>query len=160
MKYFRSMKTDSKGFKLVEIIVTIVAAGILGAIFVQLMGTALNSSWNSVEIVRDESNAERLMERIIGEYVALINNDPDNALETIDDYHGQTIYGINITANYIQFDAGGNEVIIGPPPASGENLKFVLQAPTQLAPAIKSRYALTAILTQSRVASDDQIVIY
>jgi prepilin-type N-terminal cleavage/methylation domain-containing protein len=151
---------DAKGFTLVEIIVTIVAAGILGAIFVQLMGTALNSSWNSVEIVRDESNAERLMERIIGEYVALINNDPDNALDTIDNYHNQTIYGINITANYIQFDAGGNEAIIGPPPATGENLKFVLQAPSQLAPAIRYRYPLTTILTKSRTASDDQIVIY
>jgi prepilin-type N-terminal cleavage/methylation domain-containing protein len=160
MKHLKSKKMDSKGFTLVEIIVTIVAAGILGAIFVQLMGTALNSSWNSVEIVRDESNAERLMERIIGEYVALINNDPDNALSTIDDYHGQTIYGINITANYIQFDAGGNEVIIGSPPASGENLKFVLQAPSQLAPAIRYRYPLTTILTKSRTASDDQIVIY
>jgi prepilin-type N-terminal cleavage/methylation domain-containing protein len=160
MNYLKSKKMDAKGFTLVEIIVTIVAAGILGAIFVQLMGTALNSSWNSVEIVRDESNAERLMERIIGEYVALINNDPDNALDTIDNYHNQTIYGINITANYIQFDAGGNEVVIGPPPATGESLKFVLRAPTQLAPAIRFRYPLTAILTQSRTASDDQIVIY
>jgi prepilin-type N-terminal cleavage/methylation domain-containing protein len=159
MKHLRSMKIDAKGFTLVEIIVTIVAAGILGAIFVQLMGTALNSSWNSVEIVRDESNGERLMERIIGEYVALINNDP-NALDTIDDYHDQTIYGIKITANYIQFDASGNEVIIGPPPATGESLKFVLQAPIQLAPAIRFRYPLTAILTKSRTASNDQIVIY
>jgi prepilin-type N-terminal cleavage/methylation domain-containing protein len=160
MNYLKSKKIDSKGFTLVEIIVTIVAAGILGAIFVQLMGTALNASWNSVEIVRDESNGERLMERIIGEYVALINNDPDSALGTIDDYHGQTIYGINITANYIQFDAGGNEVIIGPPPATGESLKFVLQAPSQVAPAIRFRYPLTAILTKGRTASNDQIVIY
>jgi prepilin-type N-terminal cleavage/methylation domain-containing protein len=160
MTYLTSKKIDSNGFTLVEIIVTIVAAGILGAIFVQLMGTALNSSWNSVEIVRDESNGERLMERIIGEYVALMNNDPDTALGTIDDYHGQMIYGINITASYIQFDAGGNEVIIGPPPATGESLKFVLQAPSQLAPAIRFRYPLTTILTKSRTASNDQIVIY
>jgi prepilin-type N-terminal cleavage/methylation domain-containing protein len=154
------MKSGSKGFTLVEIIVTIVAAGILGAIFVNLMGTALNASWNSVEIVRDESNGERVMERIIAEYVALINNDPDTALSTIDNYHNQTINGIKITANYILFDAGGNEVIIGPPPATGENLKFVLQAPSQVAPAIRFRYPLTAILTKSRTANNDQIVIY
>jgi prepilin-type N-terminal cleavage/methylation domain-containing protein len=154
------MKSGSKGFTLVEIIVTIVAAGILGAIFVNLMGTALNASWNSVEIVRDESNGERVMERIIAEYVALINNDPDTALSTIDNYHNQTMNGIKITANYILFDAGGNEVIIGPPPATGENLKFVLQAPSQVAPAIRFRYPLTAILTKSRTANNDQIVIY
>jgi Flp pilus assembly pilin Flp len=45
----------------VEVIATIVAAGILGAIFIQLMGTALNSSWNAVEIVRDEANTEKVM---------------------------------------------------------------------------------------------------
>ena len=48
------MKIDSKGFTLVEIIVTIVAAGILGAIFINFVGTALTSSWNTVEITRDD----------------------------------------------------------------------------------------------------------
>jgi prepilin-type N-terminal cleavage/methylation domain-containing protein len=154
------MENDSKGFTLVEIIVTIVAAGILGAIFVNLMGTALNSSWNAVEIVRDESNGEGLMERIIAEYVALINRDPDNALDIIDDYHNQTINGITITAQYILFDAGGNEVILGPPPATSENLKFVLQAPAQAGPAIRSRYPLRTILTKSRTENENQKVIY
>ncbi|MGD9080387.1 MAG: prepilin-type N-terminal cleavage/methylation domain-containing protein, partial [Desulfobacterales bacterium] len=69
MNHLKSKKMNSKGFTLVEIIVTIVAAGILGAIFVHLMGTALNASWNSVEIVRDESNGEGVMERIIADYV-------------------------------------------------------------------------------------------
>ena len=157
MKHLRSMENDSKGFTLVEIIVTIVAAGILGAIFVQLMGTALNSSWNAVEIVRDESNGEGVMERIIAEYVADMNNDPDNALgNVVTNYNGQTIDGITITTQYIVFDAGGNEVAS----ALSENLKLVLQAPVQLAPAIRFRYPLTAILTKSRTASNDQIVIY
>ena len=160
MRYFRPMKIDSKGFTLVEIIVTIVAAGILSAIFANLMGTALNASWNAVEIVRDESNGEGVMESIIADYVADINNDPDTALGIIDDYHNQTISGIKITANYILFDAGGNEVIIGPPPATGENLKIVLQAPSQVTPAIRFRYPITTILTKSRTTNNDQIVIY
>ena len=67
MNPLKSKTMGSKGFTLVEIIVTIVAAGILGAIFVQLMGTALSSSWNSVEIVRDESNAEIFMDRNVVE---------------------------------------------------------------------------------------------
>jgi prepilin-type N-terminal cleavage/methylation domain-containing protein len=157
MKHLRSIKLDSKGFTLVEIIVTIVAAGILGAIFMQLMSTALNSSWNAVEIVRDESNGEGLMERIIGEYVADMNNDPDNALgNVVTNYNGQTIDGITIATQYIVFDAGGNEVSS----ALSENLKVLLQAPVQLAPAIRFRYPLTTILTKSRTASNDQIVIY
>ena len=157
MTYLKSMKSNSKGFTLVEIIVTIVAAGILGAIFVQLMGTALNASWNSVEIVRDESNGEGLMERIIADYVADINNDPDNALGNIvTNYNGQTIDGITITTQYIVFDAGGNEV----PSALSDNLKVVLQAPIQLAPAIRFRYPMTTILAKSRTANNDQIVVY
>jgi prepilin-type N-terminal cleavage/methylation domain-containing protein len=157
MRHLRSMRIDAKGFTLVEIIVTIVAAGILGAIFVNLMGTALNSSWNAVEIVRDESNGEGLMERIIGEYVALINNDPDNALSNIvTNYNGQTIDGITITTQYIVFDAGGNEVAS----ALSDNLKLVFQPPSQVAPAIRYRYPLTTILTKSRTTNNDQIVVY
>jgi prepilin-type N-terminal cleavage/methylation domain-containing protein len=151
------MNIDSKGFTLVEIIVTIVAAGILGAIFVNLMGTALSSSWNAVEIVRDESNGEGVMERIIAEYVADMNNDPDNALgNVVTNYNGQTIDGITITTQYIVFDAGGNEVSS----ALSENLKVVLQAPGQLAPAIRFRYPLTTILTKSRTENENQKVIY
>ena len=159
MTYLKTKKIDSNGFTLVEIIVTIVAAGILGAIFVHLMGTALNASWNSVEIVRDESNGEGVMERIIADYVADINNDPDNALgNVVTNYNGQTIDGINITTQYIVFDGGGNEV----PAGLSDNLKVVLQAPSQLAAAtvIRFRYPMTTILTKSRTANNDQIVIY
>jgi prepilin-type N-terminal cleavage/methylation domain-containing protein len=146
---------DSKGFTLVEIIVTIVAAGILGAIFVNLMGTALSASWNAVEIVRDESNGEGLMERIIADYVADMNNDPDNALiNIVTGYNGQTLDGITITTQYIYFDSSGDEKTGG-----SDNLKVVLQAPSQLAPAIRFRYPMTTILTKSRM-TNDPIVIY
>lgn len=158
MTHQKSTKIGSKGFTLVEIIVTIVVAGILGVIFMQLMGTALNSSWNAVEIVRDESNAEGLMERIIADYVAYINNDsgdPDSALINIfTDYNGKTVDGITITTQYIYFDSSGDEQIGG-----SDNLKVVLRVPAQLAPAIRSRYPLTTILTKSR-STNDQIVIY
>jgi hypothetical protein len=148
----------------VEIIVTIVAAGILGAIFANLMGTALNASWNSVEIVRDESNGEGVMERIIADYVADINSKNETVIgdalgNVVTNYDGQTFDGITITTQYIIFNAGGNEVILTPP-ATSENLKVILQAPIQVAPAIRLRYPMTTILTKSRTASDDQIIIY
>jgi hypothetical protein len=138
----------------VEIIVTIVAAGILGVIFVHLMGTALNASWNAVEIVRDEAGAEALMEEIIADYVADINKDLDALGNIVTKYNGQTIDGITITTQYIYFDAGGNEQSGGT-----DNLKVVLQAPGQVSPAIAGRYSMTTILTKSRT-TNDQIVIY
>jgi prepilin-type N-terminal cleavage/methylation domain-containing protein len=157
MKHLKSISSDSKGFTLVEIIVTLVAAGILGAIFIQFMGTALDSSWNSVEIVRDEAGAEALMERIIAEYIADLNSENDttnkNALANIDAYDGNTIEGITITTRYIVFDdVTGNEIEVEPGPT--DNLKIVLQAPSQVSPAIRLRHPLTTILTNSRTIND------
>jgi len=156
MKHFKFISIDSKGFTLVEIIVTLVAAGILGAIFIQFMGTALDSSWNSVEIVRDEAGAEAVMERIIAEYVADINADPpDDPLgNVVTDYNGKTIEGITITTQYIYFDSSGDEQLGG-----SDNLKVVLQAPSQVSPAIRLRHPLTTVLTNSRT-TDDPIVPY
>ena len=161
MKHLKTISIDSKGFTLVEIIVTLVAAGILGVIFIQFMGTALDASWNAVEIVRDEAGGEGVMERIIADYVADINSaevdmGPDKVLGNIvTNYNGQTIDGITITTQYIVFDGSGNESAGG-----SDNLKVVLQAPSQVAPAIRLRYPLTTILTKSRTTNDDPIVIY
>ena len=160
MKQNLQIANNPKGFTLVEIIVTLVAAGILGVIFTQFMGTALDASWNSVEIVRDEAGAERMMERIISEYVADINEDPpDNPLgNVVTNYNGQTIDGITITTRYIIFDdVSGNEIEVDPGPT--DNLKVVLQAPSQVSPAIRFRHPLTTVLTNSRT-TDDPIVPY
>lgn len=157
MKHVKTKIISPRGFTLVEVIATLVAAGILGAIFIQLMGTALNSSWNAVEIVRDESNAEKVMEQIIADYVANINSDPAAALgNMVANYNGQTIDGIRITTGYIVFDGSGNEVH----DALSDNLKVELKAVSVAAPAITGRYLLTTILTNSRTANDDAIVLY
>jgi prepilin-type N-terminal cleavage/methylation domain-containing protein len=156
MKDLNTKITGSNGFTLLEVIVTIIAAGILGAIFIQLMGTALNSSWNAVEIVRDEADAEKVMEQIIADYVAHINNDPAATLNYMfTTYNAQTIDGIRITTQYIDFDGSGNEVAAG----LSDNLKVELKASGIAAPAITGRYFLTTILTNSR-ATNDPIVLY
>jgi prepilin-type N-terminal cleavage/methylation domain-containing protein len=152
----QKIKSRSKGFTLVEIIVTIVAVGILGAIFINFMGTALTSSWNAVEITRDEANAEGLLEQIVGEYVVLINgNNPENALGSIvTNYNGRTIDGVSITTRYITFDTSGNEQTGG-----SDYLRVVLQASGPGAPAISGRFPLTTILANNR-ESDDHYVLY
>ncbi len=157
MKHLKTISIDSKGFTLVEIIVTLVAAGILGVIFIQFMGTALDASWNAVEIVRDEAGGEGVMEQIIADYVADINSDANNALaltNIVNNYNGQTIRGINITTQYIVFDGSGNEGAGG-----SDNLKVVLQSSGPGSPAITGRYSMTTILTNSRT-TNDPIVLY
>lgn len=156
MNYLKTKTICTKGFTLLEVIVTIIAAGILGAIFIQLMGTALNSSWNAVEIVRDEADAEKVMEQIVADYVENINSDPAATLNYMaTTYNGQTIDGVHITTRYIDFDGSGNEV----PAGSSDNLKVELKASGIAAPAIAGRYSLTTILTNSR-ATNDPIVLY
>ena len=155
MKYFKFISIDSKGFTLVEVIVTLVAAGILGAIFIQFMGTALDASWNSVEIVRDEAGGEGVMEEIIADYVEAINSSPAGALQAIKNKITNNDYGSNVTWNYIEFDPSGDEVDSGT-----DNLKVVLRSSGPTAPAITGRYSLTIILTNSRRETGDQKVIY
>jgi len=157
MNYLKTKITSSKGFTLIEVIATIIAAGILGAIFIQLMGTALTSGWNAVEIVRDEANAEKVMEQIIGDYVEKINSDPATALNNmVTNYNGKTIDGVRITTQYIDFDGSGNEVAAG----LSDNLKVELKASGVAAPAITGRFPLTMILTNSRKVANDPPVLY
>ena len=158
MKYLKSIIISSKGFTLVEIIVTLVAAGILGAIFINFMGTALDASWNAVEIVRDESGGEGVMEEIIADYVEAINSSPAGALQAIINKITNNDYGGNVTWNYIEFDLSGDEVDRGA--VATDNLKVVLRSSGPAAPAITGRYPLTIILTNSRIANDDHIVLY
>ena len=152
----KKITSRSKGFTLVEIIVTILAVGILGAIFINFLGTALTSSWNAVEITRDEANAEKVLEQIVGEYVVLINgNNPENALGSIvTNYNGRTIDGVSITTRYITFDTSGNEQTGG-----ADYLKVVLQASGPGAPAISGRFPLITILANNR-ETDDHFVLY
>lgn len=155
MRFFRTINKGSKGFTLVEVIVTIIAAGILGAIFVNFMGTALSSSWNAVETTRDEANAEALLEKIVAEYVAAINSTPSTALVNIAaTYGGQTIDGVSITTEYITFNTSGNEQSGG-----STYLKIVLQPTGLSAPAIAGRHRLTAILAENR-DTDDHFIIF
>jgi len=156
MKHSKSISIDSNGFTLVEIIVTLVAAGILGVIFTQFMGTALDASWNTVEIVRDEAGGEGVMEQIIAEYVEEMNSDPGNALGTLVTNNTNGNYGPNVTMTYIDFDGAGNEIASG----LSDNLKVVIRFSGPASPAITGRYSLTTILTNSRREADDQIVIY
>jgi len=151
MKGAKAKHNSESGFTLIEVIATIIVMGILAAFFIHFMGTALNDSWRSVQLVADEAKAEGLMEKIIADYVERINdNNPDAALAAIksleSSYESDPEYGLPVTVEYIIFNAG-NEVVVDP--TTSNNLKIVIEAPSR---------NLTTILTKSRTDSNDSKV--
>ena len=153
MKRAQSKYNSENGFTLIEVIATIVVMGILAAFFIDFMGTALNDSWRSVELVADEAKAEGLMEKIIADYVERINAIPNTALAVIlsreSSYENDGDYGMPVSMQYIVFDASGAEQ----PDNSGENrnLKVTVEPPG---------YNLTTVLTRSRTNPNDPPVPY
>jgi prepilin-type N-terminal cleavage/methylation domain-containing protein len=118
----------SRGFTLIEVIVTILAVAIVGVIFINFMGTAMSKSFLPIEMVQGEANAEATIERIVADYVYELNQNPDGGLSTIKGYiDSPTLkYGTNVVCAYIVFDTNGNEG----PDSSGDNrtLKITVAA--------------------------------
>ena len=154
MKRSKAKHNSESGFTLIEVIATIIVMGILAAFFIHFMGTALNDSWRSLELVGGEAKAEGLMEKIIADYVEKINdNNPDTALADIAGlesfYESVVDYGLPVTMEYIRFNTSGVEE----PDNTGENrnLKVTVESPG---------YNLTTILTESLTDSNDPPVNY
>jgi len=153
MKRFKLNIAAVRGFTLVEIIVTIVIMGILSAFFIHFMGTALDDSWKSVELVAGEAAAEAKLEEIIAYFTSKINDDSQmgDALSMV-----ATQFSGDATLEYIMFEDDGDEdtdVFVEATDISGANrtLKVTIEAPGN---------NLTTILTQSRTRSSDPKVGY
>jgi len=145
MKRCKSILTCCSGFSLVEVIATIIIMGIVAAFFVHFMGTAVDYSWEGIELVAGEAEAEGKLEEIIAYFTSKINQDPDSALSiTISEFGSDA----SISMSYIEFDAGGTATVVGGP---GTTLRVTVQAPGN---------DLTTILTKSRSSSSDPTVNY
>jgi len=107
--------------------VTIIAAAIVGVIFINFMGTAMSKSTRSIELVQGEASAEATLERIVADYVLRTNQDNAAALSQIKTRIEGATYGTNVSAAYIIFDSSGNEA----PDTGGLNrtLKVTVAAP-------------------------------
>ena len=137
------------GFTLVEVILTLLAAAIMSVFFINFMGSALDFSWKSVEIVKSDAETEGKMEEIIAYYTSKINDNPDTALTAVvSTYNGQSTNDILVTTQYIGFNSGGSE--INPPTSVTYVLKVTAKGPAN---------ELVTILTDSR-DSDDPAVRY
>ena len=135
------------GFTLVEVILTLLAAGILSVFFVNFIGAALDFSWKSVEIVTSDAETEGKMEEIIAYYTSKINDDPGTALTAVVSmYNGQSTNDILVTTQYIGFNSSGDE--FDPTPSVGYVLKVTAKGPAN---------ELVTILTDSRDSGDPAV---
>ena len=145
MMLSKSKIADKSGFTLLEIIASLVVAGILSIFYFHFMGTAMDFSWKSVELVAGEAEAQGILERIIADYVDRINENPDGALAAIK----ATNYGTSVTMVYVTYDSAGilSTVTVG----TSNNLKVTVEA---------AGNNFTTILTKSRSDASDPIVFF
>ena len=75
MKMIHTLNVNQKGFTLVEVIVTIVVAAILGVMFLQVMETNLTGSVGPLIRVQDTFTLNEVMEKITADYKKLTIED-------------------------------------------------------------------------------------
>ncbi len=124
MKHAVQFRTHRDGFTLVEVIVAIMVAAILGAMFVQVMGTSLTGSVEPLTSVQYAFKLNGVMEKMTMDYKELLEESSrplmtfqthvDNGYKNADDRcEGCPYFGpYTITYNdYISFDAGGSTIL-------------------------------------------------
>jgi prepilin-type N-terminal cleavage/methylation domain-containing protein len=108
---------NKQGFTLLEVIITFIVAAILGTIFLQVMGTSMQQSYQPVSMVQDGFSVNEIMEKMNAYYRNRLLTSTSNPLA---DFKSDVENG-NVIANtpyfgdytyqtqYIKF-SGGNEV--------------------------------------------------
>ena len=82
-KYY--LKTSDRGFTLLEIVITLVVASILGAVLAQYMNTALSRSTEQITFIQESFSLNRIIEEMTTDYKNLLETDSD-PLTTLETY--------------------------------------------------------------------------
>jgi type II secretory pathway pseudopilin PulG len=118
--------TNDRGLTILEIIVTIVVAAILGTVLVQVMSTSLTRSAVPITLLQDTYSINQIIEVMTADYEELYYYDEENLkkydISTLKSY----IENGNVSSNtpyygpysldsigYIEFDASYNEIASG-----------------------------------------------
>jgi prepilin-type N-terminal cleavage/methylation domain-containing protein len=111
------------GFTILEIIVSLIVASILGVIYLEFMGTTVQKSYEPINMTQNSLDVNQIIEKMNADYRKhlLLSPDPLAAFKT-DVENGNTpspppYYGdYNVQTTWIKF-SGGSEAV----DASGEN---------------------------------------
>ena len=109
---------NRKGFTLIEIIVTIILAAIMGTIFIQFMSKSLTKSAEPIRLVQKSYSLNQIIEEITADYKNLLDSGSDTVLTTLKTYiengniSGNNPYYGQYTqqTNFIAFDESNNEI--------------------------------------------------
>lgn len=130
----RSGRKASRGFTLIEIIVTVVIAGLLGALLVNMLGTTLTRGASTPASARDSAQAESVIELVVAKYVEHVNANTSGSLAYV-----QAQYPANATLSYTDMTLEGS-------------------IPALRVTATVGSASATTVLTQARTnASDGQM---
>jgi prepilin-type N-terminal cleavage/methylation domain-containing protein len=118
MKMIHIFNLNQKGFTLIEVIVTIVVASILGVMFLQFMGTSMTGSVEPVIRVQNAFTIEQVMEKMTADYKKLMveSTTPLATFKThVENGHNEgndPYFGpyTGVYINYITFNESGVQV--------------------------------------------------
>jgi len=152
MSLVRRSHLTRRGFTLIEVIITIVIAAVLGSFVLSYLGTSLTQSGYAVSVVRNEGLAEACMERIISDYVKAMNSAGyAAALATIKGQDYQALCAMPAsspppTMIYVDYNAG-----VEIPGTTNRNLEVTVQV---------GDARLISLLTAERSSGSDPYVTY
>lgn len=135
-----SMTTRQLGFTLLEIIVIIVIAGLVGALLVNLMGTQLTKGFSPATTASNAAQAEAAMENVVAYYTGRVNANLTTALDDVKIHYPAS----NPTVSIIDYTTS----------------PFWNSVPALIVTTTVGQSSVTIVLTQSRTNAADTTVNY
>jgi len=139
----RSARKRQKGFTLLEILITITFAAILGAMLIQFLGSSMTQSATPVILAKEAYSLNQIIEKMTAHYKMLLVTDADPLatfklhVENGNNSANSPYFGpYSIQASYITLNGGAEA-----PDVSGDNrlLKVTLTVNRQSLAALFSR---------------------
>jgi prepilin-type N-terminal cleavage/methylation domain-containing protein len=128
-----SPKRAQDGFTLVEIIISLIVASILGVILVQLMGHSLQKSYRPINQVQESMALTEIVEKMNADYKRRLAL----SIDPLEDFFSDVTTGNNdgsppyygdytVNTAWIAFDGSGNEITDTAPTGQRRVLKVTV----------------------------------
>ena len=118
MRKIASNTLHQSGFTIIEIIVTLIVASILGTTLVQFMGSNLSASAENVSLVQEGLQLHEVMENITRDYRDWIQTSPDDLI---------SVFAAAVNAAYADSIVAAETGIIDvdPVPANDDDIEIL-----------------------------------